>query len=94
MKKAMHIVAFVTLTYFIGGALANVFLEWPAPMPDWLHDTTMFTLRTTGLGEEYNPDDAEVMATLIIACLSWTLTGIALWLLARAVRRWRTRTAT
>ncbi|CAB3746011.1 hypothetical protein [Paraburkholderia solisilvae] len=94
MKRTLRALTFVTLTYLVGGVAANVYLEWPAPMPNWLFYSTMFVLRVVGIGPENNTDDAEVMATLIVACLSWTLTGIALWLLGRAVRRWRTRTTT
>jgi hypothetical protein len=92
MKKAICIFAFVALTFFIGGTIANIYLEWPAPMPDWLFDTTMFALRVIGVGEENNTDDAEVTATLIIACISWALTGFVLWLLLVTVRRlWNRR---
>jgi amino acid permease len=34
------------------------------------------------------------MATLIIACISWTLTALALWLLARALQRLKNRRTT
>jgi hypothetical protein len=90
MKRTMwiaRVAIFVTLTFFIGRPVANIFLDWPAPMPQWLHATTMFMLRITGLGEDNNTDDAEVMATLIIVCLSMTATALALWLFAHALRR-------
>jgi hypothetical protein len=90
MKIAMRIArvaVFITLTFFIGRPVANIFLDWPAPMPQWLHATTMFMLRITGLGEDNNTDDAEVMATLIIVCMSMAATALALWLLAHVLRR-------
>jgi hypothetical protein len=43
------------------------------------------------MGDETSTDNAEVMATIIVACISWTLTGIVLWQLSRAVRRLRSR---
>jgi hypothetical protein len=94
MKRALCIAAFVILTFFIGRAIANIFMDWPMDMPGWLHYMTMFALRAAGLRDVDNPDDAEVMATLIIVCISWTLTGIVLWLLTRAVRRWWNRRKT
>lgn len=87
MNRALRVGLFLTLTFFIGRPVANIFLDWPAPMPQWLHATTMYMLRITGLGEDNNTDDAEVMATLIIVFLSMTATALALWLLAHALRR-------
>jgi hypothetical protein len=94
MKRVVRICGFVISTYFIGGALANIYLNWPMDMPRWLYHATMFTIRVTGLGEVDSNDDAEVMATIIVACISWTLTGIVLWQLSRAVRRLRSRRKT
>jgi hypothetical protein len=94
MKRTLRIGAFVVLTFFIGRSVANIYLDWPAPMPDWLYHATMFAIRTTGAGEIDNPDDAEVMATVIVGCISWILTGLALWLLARAARSLRNRRGT
>jgi hypothetical protein len=94
MKRLIRICAFTIATYFIGGAIANIYLNWPMEMPDWLYHATMFTIRVTGLGKVDSNDDAEVMATIIVACISWTLTGIVLWHLARAVRRLRSRRKT
>ncbi|CAB3769575.1 hypothetical protein [Paraburkholderia solisilvae] len=91
MKRAIRIGVFILLTFLIGRSLANVYLQWPAPMPDWLHDSTMFAIRVTGLGREYNPEDAENMATVIVASISWTLTGLVLWLMVFTVRRFRGR---
>ncbi|CAB3762061.1 hypothetical protein [Paraburkholderia humisilvae] len=91
MNKALRLGAFVTLTFYIGRSIANIFLGWPAEMPDWLYHTTLFALRVTGLGDVDSTDDAEVMATLIVALTSWTLTGVVLWLLAITVRRFRNR---
>jgi hypothetical protein len=61
-------------------------------MPAWLYHTTMFAIRTTGLGRIDSNDDAEAMATVIVACISWTFTGFILWLLIVVVRRlWNRR---
>jgi hypothetical protein len=87
MKIALRIFAYIASTYFIGGTIANTYLNWPMDMPDWLHASVMFAIRVTGLGELYNADHAELWAMAIIACISWTLTGLALWLLARAAHR-------
>jgi hypothetical protein len=94
IKEGLRTFAFVALTYFVGGVIANTYLEWPAPMPDWLFYTTRFAIRVTGLGEVNNPDDAEVATTLIVDCISWMLTGVALWQLSRLVRRLRDRRKT
>jgi hypothetical protein len=94
MNKALRIGTFLTLTYFIGGAIANVYLNWPMDMPDWLQAATTFAIRVTGAGNVDSNDDAEVMATLIIACISWTLTGLALWQLSRLARRLKNRLKT
>jgi hypothetical protein len=94
MNRAIRILAFIASTYVIGAVLANIYLDWPIDMPYWLEETTMYMIRITGLGEVNNPDDAEAMATVIVACISWTLTGLTLWQLTRAVRRWRTRRQT
>ena len=91
MSRALSIFAFIPLTYFIGGTIANTYLNWPMDMPNWLHGTVMFAIRVTGLGELHNADHAELWAMAIVACISWTLTGIVLWQLARAVRRLKNR---
>jgi hypothetical protein len=31
IKRTLRVFAFVALTYFIGGVLANIYLDWPAP---------------------------------------------------------------
>jgi hypothetical protein len=94
MNRALRAAAFIALTFLIGRTIANIFLEWPAPMPQWLFLTTVFMLRITGLGDETSTDNAEVMATIIIACISWTLTALALWQLKRALQRRKTRPKT
>jgi hypothetical protein len=91
MKRILRVCVFILLTFVIGRTLANVYLQWPAPMPDWLHDSTMFAIRVTGLGRQYDPVDAENMATVIVASISWTLTGLTLWLIVFTWRRLRNR---
>jgi hypothetical protein len=88
MNKAMRTIAFIASIYFVGGTLAGIFLNWPMDMPRWLYHMTMFAIRITGLGEVDNNDDAEEMATVIVTCISWALTGVMLWLLADVTRRW------
>ncbi|MFC0398862.1 hypothetical protein [Paraburkholderia rhizosphaerae] len=87
MKRAIRVVILFTATLFIGRHIANIYLEWPTPMPGWLRYLTKLCLRTAGLSDVGNNDDAEVVATLIVACISWTLTGLLLWLLMAAFRR-------
>lgn len=94
MKRTLRLCVFILLTFLIGRTIANVYLQWPAPMPDWLHDSTMLAIRVTGLGREYDPVDAENMATVMVASISWVLTGVALWLIASTVQRIRSRRKT
>jgi hypothetical protein len=91
MKRAMRVVAFVVSTYVIGGLGAKVYLDMPIEMPDWLQAATMFMLRVTGVDAVNNTDEAAIMATFIVSCIAWTLTGSLLWLLVLACRRVRGR---
>ncbi|WP_459709665.1 hypothetical protein [Paraburkholderia sp. 2C] len=55
MKIALRIFAYIASTYFIGGTIANTYLNWPMDMPDWLHASVMFAIRVTGLGGYTTP---------------------------------------
>jgi K+-transporting ATPase A subunit len=86
-KRAMRIFAFLVVTYVIGGLGAKLYLDTPIEMPEWLRGTTMFMLRVTGVDAENNTDEAAIMATFIVSCISWTFTGFMLWLFVLAFRR-------
>ncbi|CAB3755657.1 hypothetical protein LMG29739_02233 [Paraburkholderia solisilvae] len=88
----MRIFGFLAWTYVTGGLFARIYLEIPIEMPDWLRYATEFGLRMTGLEPQYHTEEADIMATFIVSCISWTLTGVVLWFAIVGMRRFRNRT--
>jgi hypothetical protein len=79
------------VTYVAGGLIAGAYLESSIEIPDWLRYATEFLVRLTGIEPEYHTDEVDIMMTFIVSCISWTLTGLVLWLVVFTVRRVRGR---
>ncbi|PCE26238.1 hypothetical protein BWP39_17090 [Paraburkholderia acidicola] len=85
MKKALAILVKVIVTLVGGWVLAGVISSQPYEMPWFLDDSIRFVLRVTGNDGLANPDDMEVIATLIVLVASVMIVGIVVWLGARYV---------
>lgn len=83
MKKALAIFAKVVITLVGGWMLAGVVSSLPHEMPEFLDASIRFVLRVTGNYGLANPDDMEVLATLVILVASVILVGIVVWAGAR-----------
>ncbi|GAB7524165.1 hypothetical protein [Paraburkholderia sp. 2C] len=80
MRRLARIFGFLAWTYVAGSLFARIYLEMPIELPDWLRYVTEVVLRMTDLEPASHPEEADIMAEFIVLCISWTLTGLVLWL--------------
>lgn len=83
MKKALIVLAKVVVTLVGGWVLTGVISNLPYNMPWFLDESIRFVLRVTGNDGLANPDDMEVIATLVILLASLVAVGIVVWAGAR-----------
>jgi hypothetical protein len=91
VRRALRVCAFLVVTYVAGGLIAKAYLESAIEIPGWLRYATVFLVRLTGVEPEHHTEEVDIMLTFLVSCISWTLTGLMLWLVMVEVQRVRNR---